>query len=253
MIDHNPYTRTGSGPHAVLLVHGIAGSPGHFRDLVSVIPESFSVYNLLLDGHSGSVENLSHSSMAKWKAQVKAILEDLFDRHEKVVIIAHSMGTLFAIQAAIDHPERIHRLFLLNVPTRPWVRLSTWYTCLRVSFGKLDRPAEQAMRGETALELTPKFWKYIGWAPRMIELLFECSRVRKLLTQLSVPAEVFQSQVDELVSARSCRDLQDHPSIRLVILKDSGHFVYGSEDTAYLQTQLVNMLADTEATNEKAL
>ena len=47
MIDHSPYTRKGTGANAVLLIHGIAGSPGHFRDLTSAIPESFSVYNIL--------------------------------------------------------------------------------------------------------------------------------------------------------------------------------------------------------------
>ena len=118
-MNHEPYFRKGTGCNAVLLIHGIAGSPAHFRDLVPVIPETFSVYNILLDGHSGSVDNFSRSSMAKWKAQVTATLHTLFDRHEKVVIVAHSMGTLFAIQAATRHPDRISRLFLLAVPTRP--------------------------------------------------------------------------------------------------------------------------------------
>lgn len=243
MIDHSPYTRKGTGANAVLLIHGIAGSPGHFRDLISVIPESFSVYNILLDGHSGNVENLSHSSMAKWKTQVNAVLADLCTRHEKVVIVAHSMGTLFAIQAAIDHPDRIPVLFLLAVPTRPWVRLSTWLTCFRVAFGKLDTPAAQAMQGETALELTSKLWKYIGWAPRMIELLKECNRVRKLLPALKVPAQAFQSQADELVSIRSCKDLANHPFIQTTVLTHSGHFVYGLEDAALLRKQLEKVLA----------
>ena len=252
-MNHAPYFRKGTGRNAVLLIHGIAGSPAHFRDLVPVIPEPFSVYNILLDGHSGAVDNFSRSSMSKWKTQVQTVLRGLFEIHDQVVIVAHSMGTLFAIQAAIEHPERIPRLFLLNVPTRPWVRLSTWNTSLRVAFGKLDRPADRAMRGETALELTPKLWKYIGWAPRMIELLQECSRVRKIIPQLRTPALSFQSRADELVSFRSCRDLQNNPCIQLAVLEDSGHFVYGSEDTAYLQMQLVKMLADMEATNEKAL
>ena len=156
MIDHSPFIRMGTGSNAVLLIHGIAGSPGHFRDLIPAIPDSYSIYNILLDGHSGKVENFSHSSMTKWKAQVQTTLDDLFCQYEKVVIVAHSMGTLFAIRAAIDHPDRIPALFLLAVPTRPWVRLSTWLTSLQVAFGKLDTPAAQAMRGETALELTPK-------------------------------------------------------------------------------------------------
>lgn len=253
MIDHRPFTKTGSGRNAVLLIHGIAGSPGHFRDLIPVIPETYSIYNILLDGHSGAAENLSRSSMAKWKQQVKTILQELFAKHDKVVIVAHSMGTLFAIQAAIEHPERIPRLFLLAVPTRPWVRFSTWCTCLRIAFGKLDKPSDRAMRGETALELTPKLWNYLGWTPRMIELLTECSRVRKLLPRLSVPTQAYQSQIDELVSVRSCRDLEQCPYIVQTLLTGSGHFVYGPEDAAFLQNQLRKMLKEVEAEYEKAL
>lgn len=244
MIDHTPFSRQGSGKNAVLLIHGIAGSPGHFRDLVPVIPEEFSVYNILLDGHNSTVPAFGRSSMAKWKAQVKAALAELFARHEKVVIVAHSMGTLFAIQAAIDHPDRIARLFLLAVPTRPWVRLSTMRTCFKVAFGRLDDPRAQAMRSDTGIQLSPRLWEYIGWAPRMIELLCECSRTRKRLPQLSVPAQTFQSKVDELVSIRSCRDLEGHPHIQNTVLCGSGHFVYGPEDTALLQARLAQTLAN---------
>lgn len=243
-MNHAPYFRKGTGRNAVLLIHGIAGSPAHFRDLVPVIPESFSVYNILLDGHSGALDNFSRSSMSKWKTQVQTVLRGLFEIHDQVVIVAHSMGTLFAIQAAIEHPEQIPRLFLLNVPTRPWVRLSTWYTSLRVAFGKLDRPADRAMRGETALELTPKLWKYIGWAPRMIELLCECSRTRKILPMLTVPTQAFQSRIDELVSFRSCKDLANHSFITSSVLEHSGHFVYSPADTALLCSKLAELLAD---------
>lgn len=244
-INHEPYTREGSGKNAVLLIHGIAGSPGHFRDLVPIIPDTYSIYNILLDGHNGTVEDFGRTSMAKWKAQVKSTLDDLFIRHEKVVIVAHSMGTLFAIQAAIDHPQKIPQLFLLSVPTRPWVRFSTLCTAVRVALGKTDAAA-MAMRGDTGIALTWKFWKYLSWVPRMIELLAECSRVRKRLPELAVPTQVFQSQVDELVSFRSCADLEGHPYIINTVLYGSGHFVYGPEDTALLQTRLAENLTSAK-------
>ena len=243
MIDHSPFTRHGSGKDAVLLIHGIAGSPGHFRDLVSSIPVEFSVYNILLDGHNGSVKDFSGTSMVKWKAQVKACLEDLFARHENVVIVAHSMGTLFAIQAAMDNPDRIPALFLLSVPTRPWMRLSTMVTAIKVAWGKIDDDRTRAMRSDTGIRLTKKLWQYIGWVPRMVELLAECNRVRKIIPQLTVPTQTYQSQVDELVSIRSCRDLSNHPYISNTILHHSGHFVYGPEDTKLLQTRLTELLS----------
>ena len=243
-MNHAPFYREGTGKNAVLFLHGIAGSPAHFRDLFPVVPEEFAVYSILLDGHGGTVADFSHSSMEKWKDQADNTLKMLFARYDQVVIVAHSMGTLFAVQAALHHPDRIPRLFLLNVPTRPWVRPSTWYTCLRVAFGKLDRPSDLAMRGETAIELTPRLWQYIGWAPRMLELLRECSRVRKLLPELTVKTLCFQSRKDELVSIRSCQDLARQPHITTVVLETSGHFVYSREDTAYLQKKLQELLQE---------
>lgn len=242
MIDHSPFTRTGTGKHAVLLIHGIAGSPGHFRDLVPIIPEEFSIYNILLDGHNGTVKDFSGTSMVKWKSQVNATLKNLFSRHEKVVIVAHSMGTLFAILAAIDHPDRIPALFLLSVPTRPWVRLSTMVTALKVAFGKIDDGRTRAMRSDTGIHLTKKLWQYIGWIPRMAELLAECSRVRKIIPTLAVSTQTYQSEVDELVSIRSCADLEGHPYIINTVLLHSGHFAYGQEDTVLLQTRLTELL-----------
>ena len=246
---HKAYFREGTGKNAVLMIHGIAGSPDHFRDLVPVIPPEYSVCNILLDGHSGTVREFARSSMAKWKEQVHNTLINLLERYEKVVIVAHSMGTLFAIQAAIQYPDRIPALFLLAVPTRPRVRLSTWITSLRVAFGKLESPKAQAMYGDTGIAITPRLWEYIGWAPRMAELLKESRKTRKILSRLAVPTLVFQSRVDELVSVRSCRDLT--PScMQTTLLQSSGHFVYGKEDAILLQTRLKSLL--TDLTNKKS-
>ena len=183
-MDHGEYIRDVEGSAvAVLMIHGIAGTPAHFRDLLPVIPENWTVHNILLDGHGKKVEDFGKTSMKKWKAQANAAVTELLSGHDKLLIVAHSMGTLFAIQAAIDHPDRIPALFLLAAPMRPWVRFSTMLTCLRVSRGDIredDAPAH-AMKNATCIQLDRRLWKYISWMPRMIELLVEIRRVRKLL------------------------------------------------------------------------
>lgn len=240
-MDHREYIRTVDGsPVGVLMIHGILGTPAHFRDLLPVIPGEWSVHNLLLDGHDGRPEDLGASSMEKWKAQVNAALDDLMARHEKVLILAHSMGTLFAIRAAIAHPERVRALFLLAVPLRPWIRPSTLLTCLRLVRGTVrpdDAPAA-AMRDSTALQLERSLRKYLCLLPRYRELLTEIRRVRKLVPQLTVPCQAFQSRVDEEVSFRSCKDLAKNPLIRVSVLYDSGHFSYGEGDIALLRSRL---------------
>ncbi len=244
-MEHREYIRIAPGSKkAVLLIHGIAGSPAHFRDLVPIIPEDWSVYNILLDGHGKTVRDFSNTSMKKWKAQVAATLQDLFARYDRLVLVAHSMGTLFSIQAAIAFPHKIDGLFLLSVPSRPWVRASTVSTCQRVRRGNIspEDTAALAMFGDTSIQLEKNPLSYIGWAPRMVELLAECRRTRKVLPQLAVPCRAYQSHTDELVSLRSAKDLENHPYIQLTILNDSGHFVYGPEDARLLQQDLLEML-----------
>ena len=75
---HTEYIREVPDSHtAILFLHGIIGSPDHFGFLLPRIPKSWSVYNLLLHGHGGSVRDFSRSSMAKWETQVNEVLSRL--------------------------------------------------------------------------------------------------------------------------------------------------------------------------------
>ncbi len=237
---HSPYIRINENAHtAALLIHGIAGSPAHFRDLIPLIPEGWSVYNVLLDGHGGTVADFSHASMEQWNAQVTRQLDAILQTHRRVLIIAHSMGTLLAIRQAIRRPEAVAGLFLLNVPLVPFVRPGTAVDSLRLALGKPgSSPSAQAMAADCSIQLTPGLWQYLGWAPRFYELLREAQAVRKLLPQLRTPTQTFHSRHDELVHSRSCRYLEGHPSITHTLLEASGHYAYSRLDAAILQAQL---------------
>ena len=81
-MDHSQYIRVVEGSAmAVLIIHGIAGTPAHFRDLIPVIPENWSVYNILLDGHGKNVKDFGKSSMAKCIDQVNRVLQTLLELH----------------------------------------------------------------------------------------------------------------------------------------------------------------------------
>lgn len=243
-MDHKPYIREIPGSRfAILMVHGIAGTPAHFRGLYPVIPEDWSVYNILLDGHGGTVMDFARSSMAKWKSQVEKQLEELLTKHQKVLIVAHSMGTLFAIQAAVRHPDRIPGLLLLQVPMVPHVPIRTCISSLQVAFGRIKpgSPAE-TMANATAMQMTPQLWKYLAWIPRFLELFQEISCTKQLLPELTTPTQSFPSQHDELVNLRSLKHLEGHPCITNTLLSNSGHFAYSPEDLQILQTHLTQMI-----------
>ena len=243
-MEHREYVRVVAGADtAVLMIHGIVGTPAHFRDLVPLVPENWTLVNLLLDGHGGSVGDFSRASMHRWKAQVNGWVQSLTASHRRVILVAHSMGTLFAIRAAVERPEEIAALFLLAVPLRPWVRLRTAAASLRLALGLPGHKISREMAADTSVALTWKLWQYLGWIPRYVELLAEIGQVRRLLPRLTVPTEAFQSRVDELVSARSIRDLEGHPHIALTVLEESGHFAYGTEDRKLLQQRFREIIS----------
>lgn len=231
---HSEYIREVPGSrHAVVMIHGILGTPRHFDFLLPLIPENWSVYNLLLDGHGKNVSDFSRTSMKKWRSQVAARLDDILARYDDVIIVAHSMGTLFSMQEAISRPEKILHLFLLQSPLRPRVTPRAALYSFLLSLG-IRTKGNRLMESDCSVTLNRRLWQYLGWIPRFVELLTECRSTRKILGQLTVPCHFYQSKKDELVSMRSCKDIQKH-SLPLTVLPDSGHFGYEGKDLELLK------------------
>lgn len=68
--------------------------------------------------------------------------------------------------------------------------------------------------------------------------------MRGLLPRLQTPTLAFQSRVDELVSIRSRKDLEELPTVQCTVLEASGHFAYGQEDLRLLQDEFRRMLSN---------
>ena len=219
---------------AVLFIHGIVGTPNHFRNLLpleDLVPDGWSVWNLCLPGHGGSVKEFGQSTMAQWRQYVKMAFLELAENHGQVILVGHSMGTLFALQLAAEFPDKVQELFLLAVPLRPHLGFPIINSCLRLVFGRIreDRPVEQSILFACGATPTPKVWQYIGWLPRFAELLVQIRKTEKILTDIQVPCRIFQSRRDELVSNRSEKVLTKY-GMNVVRLSHSGHFYYAPED-----------------------
>ncbi len=94
-MEHKEYKRIIAGASsAVLFIHGIVGTPNHFDHFIPLVPEDVSTHNMLLDGHGKGVTDFSHASMKKWESQVAEAVEKLAETHERIYIVAHSMGSL---------------------------------------------------------------------------------------------------------------------------------------------------------------
>lgn len=228
---------------AVLCIHGIAGSPNHFADFLSMIPEHMSVWNLLLDGHGKGVRDFSKASMSKWEAQVTTAVEELAVSHERIYILAHSMGTLFAIEQAIRN-RKICKLFLLAVPLKLFLKPAMVDNSLKLYTGKFkpDDPIATVHLRCNSIQHSKNIFLYLGWIPRFLELFVKISEVRKLLPELTTKTMVFQSAKDEMVSRGAAKLLSENPNLHVTMLAESGHFYYDSKDAAKMKNAFQNWL-----------
>ena len=230
-MEHKTWKRIVPGSEtAFLFLHGILGTPAHFKDLIALVPENCSVCAPLLPGHGGSTRDFSQSSMAEWKEAAEESVADLARTHKRVYIVAHSMGTLFAIRQAVEKPQLVRGLFLLAAPLRLSLKAGMLENMAKLYGGRVaedDLPAVAA-RDACSVALTKNIFAYLGWIPRYLELFGEIRAVRKIAGTVQVPTEVFQSAGDELVSSGAAAYFP--PAVRCHVLPYSRHYYYDSRD-----------------------
>jgi len=243
---HKSYIRLVPGAKtAVLLVHGIVGTPRHFDFLLDAVPPEVSVMNILLPGHGGRVEDFAKTSMKAWKQTVADGLAQLCRDHQRVIVVGHSMGTLLTAEAAELHPQVCGALFL-NVPLRVWVAPCMTVRSLRWCFGKLRPQRFEEWGLGKAAGVTPdkRLWRYLAWLPRFWELLVLCRSSRTRFETMRLPAVVFQSHHDELVRRSTSRHLLKNSAICHTMLPGCGHFAYTQEARRQMRTALQKLLKD---------
>lgn len=215
-----------------LCIHGILGTPNHFDFLIEKLPKTVGVHNILLDGHGKNVEYFANTSMIKWQEQVDEKVEYLTEHYDNIIIIGHSMGTLFGMELSFRYTDKIKFLFLLQSPMRMGVKPCMIKHSLQVIYDKIDYNDKVCVATKNAFSITAdrQLFKYVSWTPRYIELFIKAFEVAKMIEKLPVPCVIFQSQYDELVPISSCKVIQKNTDIKLTVLPKSGHFYYEDMD-----------------------
>ena len=237
---HEPMKRIVPGAKAaVLFIHGINATPRFFDEYLSALPADISVHSLLLPGHGGTVKDFGSHGAKEWEAHVRTALEELRAAHERVYIMAHSLGTLLAIRETVRDDRQIAGMLLLCVPLRIWSQPTAWLRNLH----RVMQPAKYAEEIRTCYgtEVDWRLWRYIGWIPRYLELFILSREARQVVGQVHVPTVVFMAGRDEQVSLRSEKCMAGNPAIKLRRMPDSGHHLFTHEDKDALRAALMHM------------
>ena len=198
-MEHKEYIRICDHSNtAVLFIHGIVGTPNHFKKFISLIPDSVSVYNMLLDGHGKTVKDFSKTSIKKWEDQVASAVEQLLATHDQIYVVAHSLGTLLAIEQAVKN-KAITKLFLLAVPLKLAIKPKMLSNSLKVYFNRIRPEDSWALAAKVCYGIGQDRnpFHYFGWIPRFLELF------SKILTNSQKTKIIFRKIVKELLLAFS--------------------------------------------------
>ncbi|KGI77756.1 alpha/beta hydrolase [Oleiagrimonas soli] len=107
------------GPHGVLLIHGLTGTPAEMRLLGKGLHRAgFTVHGMQLAGHCGDDNDLLATDWKDWYASVQAAADALEQRCSRVFVAGLSMGALLALLLAADRPNRVHGVGVLGATFR---------------------------------------------------------------------------------------------------------------------------------------
>lgn len=242
---HREYKRIAEHPNkAILLIHGIVGTPNHFSSLLPLIPDTISVYNILLDGHGKGVKDFSQTSMKKWEAQIAVAVSELASNHNEIYIVAHSLGCLLAIEQAVNNPK-VSKLFLLAVPLKLFLKPKMLVNSCKVYFNRIDPLDEEALAAKACygIDSDKNLLHYLGWAPRFIELFSKIRKTRDLIGSVSISCIACQSSKDEMVSRKSATLLAQNTNISVTELKNSGHYYYAKQDLTLIKAKFIEFVS----------
>lgn len=111
-------TQGQSGP-AIVLVHGFGASWGHWRKNIPALAETGRVYAIDLIGFGGSAKpapaDLDYT-FETWAQQIADFCREVVG--EPVFLVGNSIGCIAALQTAVDCPDRVRGVALLNCSLR---------------------------------------------------------------------------------------------------------------------------------------
>jgi carboxylesterase len=242
--------------HAVLLLHGLAGSSLEMSRLGQILQAAgFKVFAPDIPGFAYGT---AFSHWQTWVDFVRTQLEDLQTRHETVSVAGISQGATLALElATLKNPTA---LVLLSVGfgydgwSVPWYRFLLRWAKL-IPFHDRYRYVERepfgvknpALRAVVKKMLAERSQSVVGGESISLDQLLEgdalIKRVRGRVDLVSSPVLLIHPVEDEAVHPRNAQYIYDHVSSsdkEIIFLGDCYHMITvdNERDTVFYETEM---------------
>lgn len=211
----------GRGDTAVLLLHGLTGTPGEFRAVGEALAdEGYTVRIPLLPGRGTTADDMDGLCWEDWMAAALASYDDLAQAHAEVVVGGVSAGATMALDLALR--RRVAALLLYSAVLSIAHRAAYLAPYVWRLVRRWPSPPSDFVDREAALRC------YDPAPVRAVsELIHGISRVRGRLGDIRAPALVVHAAGDQLVPLSSATELARRLGgpVRSLILDGTGHSI----------------------------
>ncbi len=105
----------GNGEVAVLLIHGLTGTPTELRRVAAGLAQAgCTVYVPTLAGHCGNNADLQATGWQDWYEGVRRTFVGIRQRHRQVFVGGLSMGAVMSMYLASEHPGQVSGLLMYS-------------------------------------------------------------------------------------------------------------------------------------------
>lgn len=242
------FETVGSGP-ALLVLHGLFGSSGNWRNIARQLGVAYTVHSVDLRNHGASpwVDTMSYMDMADDVLQV-------MDRLGLAapMVVGHSMGGKAAMALALRHPERVGQLVVVDIAPVSYADTLTPFAraMIGADVTRAASRAEVQQQLQLAVQapgVVPFLMQNLvlrnGHFDWRINLMGICAAMPELC---GFPSELlgacFEQPVTVIAGGRSPYVAQRDgagfapmfPQAQVEVIADAGHWVHADQPAAFL-------------------
>ena len=258
-VTDNGFTLKGDNGAAVVLIHGLTGTPNEMRFLANYLnKKGYTVICPRLAHHGESIRVLKHARWQEFYESARKIFTEgeLKDHKGPIFTGGLSMGALLALVLADEFGDRISGVCCL-APTlfydgwnTPWARFILplgYFTPLRHFFYFKEEPP-YGIKNEAIQSRIHKYYsaaslenmenvEQYGYpyfpVAQLCQLKYLVRHITKRLPHIRVPVQLVQAKDDDMTSVRNSKYVYDRvgSSVKeIVLLYDSYHVVSADQE-----------------------
>ena len=209
---------TATGGPAVVLIHGIGASHRYLRRLHGLLARTVDTYSVDLPGFGATPRPPRTLSVEDQATYVLGALEQLGVL--EFVVVGHSMGTQFAVEAARQQPSRIPHVVLMG-PVVNDQRCSVAQQAMALGRDCLffESPSSNALVFTDYLRCGP------SWYLKNLRVMMDY-RIEERIADVAAPVLVMRGANDPVAPSAWCRRLAERTGAgRFVEIEGTGHVV----------------------------